>query len=243
LSAEKTLDILDQFDFETRALSVPEIATRLQQPQSSVYRHMRVLKERGYIIEYSPGLYSLGYNFLKLARIVKMDIDLPVISQASMRELTRTTGETSILLVPSNMQAVCLAAVPSGHPIKVSSEQGNIVPLYGGASSKALLAHLGDKIVEDIYKNGTVMKHAENTIQDLDEMLNHLESIREKGYSFSDSEIDEGVISYGMPIFDSDRKLVASLSVAGPKERMEKSDGQEIVNEIQRAVEKIEKQL
>ncbi|KMY50420.1 IclR family transcriptional regulator [Peribacillus loiseleuriae] len=243
MSAEKTLEILEQFDFESRTLSVPELAAKLQQPQSSVYRHMRVLKEKGYIIEYSPGLYSLGYIFLKLAKIVKMDIDLPVVSQEAMRELTRSTGETSILLVPSNLQAVCLAAVPSGHPIKVSSEQGNIVPIYGGASSKALLAYMGDQVVEELYLSGTVKKHTDQTILDLGDMLHHLEEIRQKGYSFSDSEIDYGVISYGMPIFDSDNKLVASLSVAGPKERMEKKEMNEIVHTIKIAVKKIENQL
>ncbi|GHI01075.1 IclR family transcriptional regulator [Neobacillus kokaensis] len=243
MSAEKTLEILELFDFETRTLSVPEMAAKLQQPQSSVYRHMRVLKEKGYIIEYSPGLYSLGYIFLKLAKIVKMDINLPAVAQDAMRELTRTTGETSILLVPSNLQAVCLASVPSGHPIKVSSEQGTIVPLYGGASSKALLAYLGEHVVEEIFKKGTVQKHTEQTILNLEEMRDHLEEIRQKGYTYSDSEIDEGVAAYGMPIFDSDRKLVASLSIAGPKDRLGKKKTEEIINALKTAVEKIQNQI
>ena len=72
-----------------------------------------------------------------------MDIDLPVVSQEAMRELTRSTGETSILLVPSNLQAVCLAAVPSGHPIKVSSEQGNIVPIYGRSFLESFIGIYG----------------------------------------------------------------------------------------------------
>ena len=49
MSAEKTLDILDLFDFHTTSLTVPQIADKLQQPTSSVYRHLRVLKEKGYI--------------------------------------------------------------------------------------------------------------------------------------------------------------------------------------------------
>lgn len=243
MSAEKTLEILELFDFESRTLSVPEIAAKLQQPQSSVYRHMRVLKEKGYIIEYSPGLYSLGYIFLKLAKIVKMDINLPAVAQDAMRELTRATGETSILLVPSNLQAVCLASVPSGHPIKVSSEQGTIVPLYGGASSKALLAYMGDRVVEEIFNTNMVKRHTEHTILSIDEMKNHLADIREKGYAVSESEIDYGVTAYGMPIFDSDGKLVASLSIAGPKERLENKRVEEIVIALKDAVEKIQDQI
>ncbi|MCM3756336.1 IclR family transcriptional regulator [Sporosarcina aquimarina] len=243
MSAEKTLEILEQFDFENRAFTVPELAERLKQPQSSVYRHMRLLKEKGYIVEYSPGVYCLGYIFLKLAKIIKMDIDLPVISQEAMRELTKVTGETSILLVPSNMQAVCLSSVPSGHPVKVSSEQGNIVPLYGGASSKALLAFMGDSTVDELYERVPIQAHTDNTIIQAKKMKEHLEAIRQVGFAYSDSEIDEGVVSIGLPIFDSDDKLLGSLSVAGPRDRMSKKPAEEFVAEIRKAVTKIEVQL
>lgn len=243
MSAEKTLEILEQFDFENRAFTVSELAERLQQPQSSVYRHMRLLKERGYIIEYSPGVYSLGYVFLKLAKIIKMDTDLPVISQKAMRTLTKVTGETSILLVPSSMQAVCLASVPSGHSVKVSSEQGHIVPLYGGASSKALLAYMEDSTVDELYSRGLVVPHTPNTITDPRKMKAHLAEVRKAGYAFSDSEIDEGVISVGLPIFDSDDQLAGSLSVAGPRGRMGSKSTEQLVADIRKAVTQIEEQL
>jgi DNA-binding IclR family transcriptional regulator len=243
LSAIKTLEILEQFDFETRTLSVPELAEGLEQPQSTVYRHLRLLKEKGYLIEDSPGLYRLGYIFLKMSKIVKMDMDLPTVSKQAMKELTRTTGETSILLVYSQLQAVCLATVPSGHPIKVSSEQGNIVPIYGGASSKALLAYLDNEIVEDIYNQGIVKKHTENTILNVDQMLNHLEDIRNQGYAYSDSELDEGVVSYGAPIFEHPKKIIASISITGPKDRVMKKDKHSIIDAVTKAKKLIESQL
>ncbi|MBU8712693.1 MULTISPECIES: IclR family transcriptional regulator [Brevibacillus] len=243
MSAEKTLDILDLFDFDTRALNVPQIAEKLGQPQSSVYRHLRLLKEKGYIMESANGYYSLGYRFLKLAKIVRLDMNITAIAQPVMRQLTKETEETSILLVYSNMQAVCLETIASHQPIKVSSEQGQIVPLYGGASSKALLAFLAEEIVEELYGKGFVRKHTEQTITDLAVMKQNLAEIREKGYAFSDGEIDEGVVSYGVPIHDSDQQVVASLSIAGPRGRMLEKDEKELVAHLMAAAESIQRYL
>lgn len=243
MSAEKTLDILDLFDFDTRALSVPQIADKLGQPQSSVYRHLRLLKEKGYVMESANGHYSLGYRFLKLAKIVRLDMNISAIAQPVMRQLTKDTGETSILLVHSNLQAVCLEAVPSHQPIKVSSEQGQIVPLYGGASSKALLAYLGDEVLEGLFAEGHVRKHTDQTITDLAALRADLVDIRAKGYAFSDGEIDEGVVSYGVPILDSNQQVAASLSIAGPRDRMLEKDGKELVAMLKAAVETIQRYL
>ncbi len=69
MSAEKTLDILDLFSLETRELSVARIAELLDQPQSSVYRHLRTLKEKGYIVESNTGTYRLGYRFWRWPKL------------------------------------------------------------------------------------------------------------------------------------------------------------------------------
>lgn len=243
MSAEKTLDILDLFEFDTRALNVPQIAEKLGQPQSSVYRHLRLLKEKGYVMESANGTYSLGYRFLKLAKIVRLDINISSIAQPVMRQLTKETEETSILLVHSNLQAVCLEAVPSHQPIKVSSEQGQIVPLYGGASSKALLAFLDEEVIDGLFDHGYVRKHTEMTITDAARLKANLAEIREKGYAFSDGEIDEGVVSYGVPILDSNQQVVASLSIAGPRQRMLEKDGTELVAHLKSAAEAIQRYL
>lgn len=243
MSAEKTMEILELFDFDNRTLSVPEISTLLGQPQSSVYRHLRLLKEKGYVMETSGGNYRLGYTLLKLAKIVRMDCNISIIAYPVMKQITKITGETSILLVRSNLQAVCLETVPSNYPIKVSSEQGQIVPLYGGASSKILLAFAEDEIIDNLFEQGIVKKHTENTIIDSEQLKKNLEEIRARGYAFSDGEIDKGVISYGVPIRDMDKNVIASLSIAGPRERMLEQGEKAFLDILQSSAEDIQKYL
>lgn len=243
VSTEKTLDILDLFDLNDRALTVAQISEKIKQPQSSVYRYVRLLRERDLLREERKGVYSLGYKMLKYYRILRLDSNLAVIAEEEMKKLTSELNETSILLVPSNLQAVCIATVSSQHKIKVTSEPGEILPLYGGASSKSLLAYLDERVLESLYTKTEVLAYTENTITSLSEMKAHLQEIRNKGYAFSDSEIDESVVGYGVPIFDSNNTVVASLSVAGLKDNMLKKDSKKIVQSLKETAEKIQKYL
>ncbi|MEK4406239.1 IclR family transcriptional regulator [Sporosarcina sp. FSL K6-6792] len=240
MSTEKTLDILDLFDLNDRALTVAQISEKIKQPQSSVYRYVRLLRERDLLREERKGVYSLGYKMLKYYRILRLDSNLAVIAEEEMKKLTSELNETSILLVPSNLQAVCIATVSSQHKIKVTSEPGEILPLYGGASSKSLLAYLDERVLESLYTKTEVLAYTENTITSLSEMKAHLQEIRNKGYAFSDSEIDESVVGYGVPIFDSNNTVVASLSVAGLKDNMLKKDSKKIVQSLKETAEKIQ---
>lgn len=240
VSTEKTLDILDLFDLNDRALTVAQISEKIKQPQSSVYRYVRLLRERDLLREERKGVYSLGYKMLKYYRILRLDSNLAVIAEEEMKKLTSELNETSILLVPSNLQAVCIATVSSQHKIKVTSEPGEILPLYGGASSKSLLAYLDERVLESLYTKTEVLAYTENTITSLSEMKAHLQEIRNKGYAFSDSEIDESVVGYGVPIFDSNNTVVASLSVAGLKDNMLKKDSKKIVQSLKETAEKIQ---
>lgn len=243
MSADKTLGILDLYDSNTRVLTVSEIAEKLSQPQSSVYRHLRVLKERGYISESVEGQYRLGLKLLDMARIVRHDNSLLSVSRPEMIKLSNETKETIILSVRFNYSVVCLDTIQSTYPIKVSSQQGGIMPLHCGASSKVLLAAMEDSFVDELFEQGMVKKYSEKTIYEKEALLKGLQFIRDNGYAQSLGEIDEGVLAYGVPIHDFNEKVVASLSIAGPADRMMQQDKEFYIHKLKRSAEQIEQYL
>ena len=241
LSADKIFAILDLYSEKKTPLSVAEISSLLNAPQSSVYRHVRLLKEKGFLMETEKGAYQLGYRFIELANIVRMDQRLSTIALPYMKKLTHDLGETTILSVISELSVVCVETVPSLQSIKVSSEQGKIVPIYAGASSKVILAYQSEELIDQLFSKQLVKKFTEKTLATKTELVENLAEIREKGYAISDSEIDVGVFSYGFPIRDSKRNVFASLTVAGPTHRMLQKNEQEIVLKCKQAVSEIEK--
>ncbi|MBM4761381.1 IclR family transcriptional regulator [Bacillus sp. B15-48] len=243
MSTMKTLEILDLYDLNTRKLTVPEMAKRLNQPQSTVYRQVRMLKEKGYLMDEHDGGYRLGYKFLKFSKIVSMDTNITVVSYPLMQELTEKTGETSLLMVSSDLQCICLAAANSSESIKVSAEVGQIFPLYGGASAKSLLAFLNEDIVNQLFAKNIVKKHTEKTILDIDELKKDLSEIRDKGYAFTVGEIDEDVASYGVPIYNYNNRVIASLSIVGPSERLLAKKREDILRDLEATRDRIQEYL
>ncbi len=64
------------------------------------------------------------------------------------------------------------------------------------------------------------IKLGRNTITDPDELKRELARIRRQGFSESYSEFDLGVGSVAAPIFDHKGRIIASISAAGPADRI-----------------------
>ena len=78
------------------------------------------------------------------------------------------------------------------------------------------MAYSSPDIIEAIITNG-LKQYTKNTITDPDKLRSHLNEIRENGYAYSVEEFSEGVITIAAPIYDYTGKVIAALSVVGPK--------------------------
>ena len=240
MTAGKVLSILNLFSMDRKVLTVDEMADLLDLPKSSVYRFVRTLKEHGLLMEHAPGRYKLGYKFLEYANIVRSDLNISEVARPMMDRLTQEFGETTILSVLSEIHAVCLATSTPNQTIKVSSEEGKIMPLYCGASSKSILAFQDTVLLDKIIESGQVKQYTDQTLTEKEAILEDMAKIRERGYAISNSEVDEGVVSYGFPIRNSKGQVFASLAIVGTEKRMESKDETGLVNRFKEDVAKIE---
>src|SRR5699024_10120718 len=180
-------------------------------------------------------------KFLELANIVRADISLTSIAKSYMDELTTRFRETTILNVISGLNAVCLTtSVIDNAAIKVSSAEGKVMPLFGGASAKALLAYQDDKVIDKIFDNKLVNKITKNTITDKNRLIEDLLQVKREGYATSVGELDEGVKAYGLPIKNFEGEVIASLTIAVPEFRMKHRSEEDIVEALKSVIRKIE---
>lgn len=213
----RLLAVLDAFDLEHRALTVSEITARTEEPQSSVYRSVRALKEAGFLVADEAGVYRLDTKFLKFASIVRADNDLIAVSTALMGRLAQEVRQTVILCVRSADKTVVVNSAPSGRPFGVTVPAGKIFPLTFGASARVLLAFL------DGSEQASVLQRCElpegRTIESL---TGDLERIREQGYDQTMGVYEPGIFACAAPIFEeSVEGPVASLSVVGVPDSVE----------------------
>jgi len=116
------------------------------------------------------------------------------------------------------------------------------MPLHAGASSKILLAYLPAEEQDRIMERG-LPRYTENTITDPIQLKKELAGIREKGYAYSDQELDSAAKAIAAPIRDHSGKAIAGLSLAGSVDRFNEENLERYIRLVKECADKISKVL
>lgn len=216
-SFEKMFNILSLYSMERTSLSISEIESELGYPKSTVFRILNSLEKHNYI-ERNPDnhRYSLGFNFFRLGSIVQSQLDFRKVALPFMKKLVEKTSETVELNIMDGTSRVCVEKVDSPLDVRNFVRIGERKPLHLGASGKVLLAFHKKDEVEKILSR---LEYEDENIQ-TSQLLSKLEDIRKNGYCITKGERVAGSFAVAAPIFGHNGELIASLTIAGPIQRL-----------------------
>ncbi len=234
----RALEILSVIAEAGTTLSVSEIAERVGIPESTTYRLLQTLEQNCVVERKAKGQIALGLKILDLARSLyqQMDRELCMITRPVMEQLTAKTEETTVLMVRTGLNIVCIQNVESQRLIRFALENGRVLPLHTSASGKSILAFENGKVIEQVL-------HSMNDRERKENLVAELERIRQQGYSITVGEADKDVFGIGAPIYDAYGRVMASLTLAGPVDRLKEENKKELVKEILNAARGISDKL
>lgn len=183
---------------------------------------MGVLRARRFVLQDARSReYRLGYALIALGRKAANGLPLRGYAHPVMRRLANETGETIVLTVvnESRDRAVCVERMESRHDLRFHLNVGESSYLHAGASSKVLLAWLGEDELKALVDSVGLPRLAPNTIDDSADLTLELKGIRENGHAFSQEETNEGGWGIAVPVFDDDGTVIAGLGLAAPLSR------------------------
>jgi len=93
-------------------------------------------------------------------------------------------------------------------------------PLYNTSMGKAILAFLLPEKRDALLDRIALTRCTPNTITNREELIEHLQMVRERGYAIDDMENEEGIRCLGAPILDYSGEVIGALSVSGPAHRL-----------------------
>lgn len=223
--------------------SAPEIATHLGMSRSTTYRYLQSLRSYG-LIEDDPstGGFRLGPRIFELAQLARKGLGLREIALPIMRALSQATDETVLLTRRSGDAVVCLERIESTHPVRISYEVGQILPLHAGAAAKVLLAFMEEKELNRLLQ-GTFRRFTDRTTTDARSLRRELEEIRLAGYVVTGGELDPGVRGVAAPVLLGDGTLAAGLSVAGPEQRLTELVLPKIIDAVRQSAKLLSERL
>lgn len=220
-SVKNALRILNSFTMDEPEQKVSDISSSLGLNKSTVSRTMATLASEGFVFkDPETKKYRLGFSILTLSGIINSNLDIVRESQPILNKLVETLGETAHISIFDHLEVVYLQKVECNHPVRFLTHVGKRNPPYCTSSGKVLLAYSSPDVIETIIDHG-LKQYTKNTITDPVRLRSHLKEIRENGYAYSVEEFSEGVITIAAPIYDYTGKVIAALSVVGPKQRIQ----------------------
>lgn len=211
-SLERMLSLLDFFTHRNPVWTVDALANTSGFTRSTVYRYINELTESGLVAPVDTGRYSLG------PRIIQLDRQL---SESDPMLLAMRTVETNLpQLAKAQKWHLCrlfrdrvIAIGEYGHlDADLSYRRGCPMPLLRGATSTAVLAWLPERQLMRLYLEN---QHDADSLPFRSSWITykkHLAGIRKQGFAHAVAEIDPNVCAIAAPIFNSEGKVVGSIS-------------------------------
>jgi DNA-binding IclR family transcriptional regulator len=218
-SGDRLLAVLGLFTAEQTQWSVEAAAERLAVSTTTTYRYFKKLTKAGLISPVAGAGYTLGPAIIQMDRLIQSSDPMLSGARAVMIDLVRHAPEGSTVLLCRlfHDRVMCVHQIMGRGPQEpVSYERGRLMPLYRGATSKIILAHLPPRTLKALFVHDAAEIAAAGLGAGWEEFRRGLAAIRRGGVSVSRGEIDAGRVGVAAPLFDKDRAVLGSLSVALP---------------------------
>ncbi|RAI44922.1 IclR family transcriptional regulator [Rhodoplanes roseus] len=218
----RILAVLQLFETGGPVLTVDSIARGLKLSTSTAYRSVRALVKAGFLDPVAGAGYTLGPAFIRYDRLLRQSDRLSLIADPVMRDLLAVVGERGTIVLCRRFRecVMCVHEVRGREPFaETTYERGVAMPMFVGASSKAVLAFLPDRLLKAAYLANEAEIRATGP-GTWEAFKAQMREIRRVGYAITDSEVAQGRIGLAAPIFRNGQaiagiSLVVTSSVLG----------------------------
>lgn len=219
-SLARGLAIIDLIHEHGR-LGVTELGKLLGVNKSSAYRLLKTLEEHGYVEQVAEnGKYSLGLKLCKFRERVLDSYDIRAVAHPYLEELTRLTGEASGLSVRKGDEVYLIDCLSAPHHLGVNLQVGDREELHCTAHGKAMLSALPEEEQRRLLEGAELTAHTVNTVTDTERLLAVAKADNARRYAVDDEETTLGMRCVAANIFDFSGKVVASIGISGPVDRV-----------------------
>jgi IclR family transcriptional regulator, pca regulon regulatory protein len=208
------LALLDCFIDQPGPHSLIELSRRVGLGMPTSLRLIRTLEEAGYVRqEPRTKRYRLSWKMLQLHEVTTSILDYADVARPYLEDLASTLGESTGMAVLDDTDVRYAIRVSSTRIVAANIPPGSLFPPHATAMGKVLLAALEPSVVCALALQRPFERFTPTTVTVIDELLEHLRDVAERGYAVSNEEWEPGLRSLAAPVRMRDGRVVAAVCV------------------------------
>ena len=224
---DKAAAVLSALEAGPATLAALVSATGLARP--TAHRLAVALEHHRLVSRDMQGRFILGPRLSELAVAAGEDRLLAAAGPV-LTHLRDITGESAQLYRRQGDMRVCVAAAERLSGLRDTVPVGTALPMTAGSGAQVLLAW---EEPDRMHRGLQGARYTATT----------LAGVRRRGWAQSVAQREVGVASVSAPVFASDRRLVAAISVSGPIDRLGRNPGPRFAPAVQAGAARLEAAL
>jgi IclR family transcriptional regulator, KDG regulon repressor len=200
--------ILEEMARQSDPCRVTDLSNALEMPRARIYRYLQTLVSLGYVRQ-DPATerYRLTLKLFHLGQAIADGTQLLTAARPVMQSLRDKLGQTVTISVPelSGMRVLDIVRVET--PVQIVTRPGAILSYCNSAQGKIALA-FGQVDTSALPETDTPVNSKRLSAE--------IERARTTGWAVAPEEILAGVNSISAPVFDIEKRMVATITVVGP---------------------------
>lgn len=242
-SFARGLAVIRSFGADTPRMTLSEVAARAGLTRAGARRILLTLENLGYVktdekkFVLTAKILDLGYAYLSTAPFW-------VPAEPVMEQLVAEVHESCSISVLDGAEVVYVTRVPTSKIMAVSLGIGSRLPAYATSMGRVLLGGLNSAQLQCTLAVSDIKAHTKFTVTDVRKLTSIVEDDRQRGWSYVNQELAEGLRSIAVPLKDRTGKIIAAMNICGQANRnSEKTMTGDFLPKLQQAAEKINEAL
>ena len=223
-SVVRALTILKTLANHRDGLILTEIAKAVDLPRSTTHRLLTTMDSQRFVLfdtetnhwTIGPQAFIVGASFGGMRDIARL-------GEPFIRSLNMTSQETVNLALSEKESILVVGQRRSRLGTPQYSKVGDRLPLHLSAAGRSMMAWWQDSEITAHFASIDMCQQTEKSVTEAQKLVEKLQRSRERGYAFESEENIKGMCCVGAPVFNSQGKPTAAISISAPPARMNRS--------------------
>lgn len=218
-SLQKGLDVLTCFNRQHSKLTLSEVSRLTGSSPASARRSLHTLLALDYL-ESDGKRFWVAPRALLVAHAYLASRPTSQLAQPLLDALAERTRQSASMGKLLDEDVIIIARSTARRSLSTGLGIGSRLPTYCSALGRVLLANLQPTEAARLVRAMPRPALTEKTIHEANAVLDRVELCRREGWAAADGELELGVRSMAVPVFDRDGGFVGGLSISMRAERM-----------------------
>jgi IclR family pca regulon transcriptional regulator len=208
------LEVIGAFDAQHKKMTLTEVAEQTGMDRAKARRFLLTLNSLGYIQKdgrqfmLTPKVLQLGYAY------TATNNHLDVVKHY-LEEITTKLGESCSLAVLDNQEIVYQVRSSAAHRLmSIHLTPGTRLPAAYTSMGRVLITQLAESEQQQWIESVTLNSHTANSIVEKSKFIDMLKEVKHQGYCIVDQELELGLRSLAIPLFNYHGKLMGAINIS-----------------------------